>query len=272
MKIVIIGCGYVGSALSKFWKDAGFHLTATTRKPERKKELREVADEVFILPGDGKDFDELLDNVSLIALTLASDNFAAFEKTYLHTAQTLAKTLKNHPTVNQVIYTSSTSVYGEQQGAWVDETKILMPQNERERILLATEKCLLECHKESGPNVCILRLGEIYGPGREIADRLKKMSSKPIPGTGENYTNLIHREDIVQAMDFAREKKLNGIYNLCNDVHIPRKELYNRLCKDKGIPQVSWDPTLSNPFVGNKRISNAKIKALDFIFHHQEIF
>jgi hypothetical protein len=63
---------------------------------------------------------------------------------------------------------------------------------------------------------------------------------------------------------------LNGIYNLCNDFHIPRKPFYERLCQKRQIPPIQWDPTLTSLHQGNRRVSNQKIKTAGFAFTHPD--
>ena len=91
------------------------------------------------------------------------------------------------------------------------------------------------------------------------------MQGATVPGNGESFTNLIHLDEIISALDFALIYNLDGIYNLCNDIHIPRKELYENICREDGWPPVQWDPSLTNPHTGNKRVSNEKIKSKCFM-------
>ncbi len=126
-------------------------------------------------------------------------------------------------------------------------------------ILIETEKTLLES-RTTHKHVCVFRLGEIIGPGREVASRLKSRAGKPFPGTGENFTNFSHLSTIVKGLNCALENHLDGIYNLCEDLHLPRKELYDALCKELDLPQTLWDPSQFSHHAGNKRVSSAKIK------------
>ena len=117
-----------------------------------------------------------------------------------------------------------------------------------------------------GLNVCIYRLGEIYGPGRWIEERLKRSYQKKFSGDGSPYTNLIHLNDIVSAVNLAINQNLQGIYNLCNDFHIPRRDFYDLLCKKHNIPTIQWDDQLATPHGGNKRVDNQKMKETGFVF------
>ena len=261
MNVTIIGCGYVGKAVAKRWKTAGHCVSVTTRNPERVAELNEIADHVILLQGRELSaiLSEQLVDQHVVLLCVAADNASQYESTYLHTAQALVKAVNSAPALKQIIYTSSTSVYGEHCGEWVDENTQLAPSNANTKILVTTEQTLLDLQAETR-RVCIFRLGEIIGPGREIADRLRRMSGQSLPGTGENYTNLSELKDIVEAIDFAVSHQLGGVFNLCGDLHITRKELYQQLCEKHGLSPVSWNTSVASIHGGNKRVSSQKLK------------
>jgi nucleoside-diphosphate-sugar epimerase len=266
MKIAIIGCGYIGSALAKKWHSEGLQITVTTRKPERVIQLQELAKSVHLIHinDNQPDFHELVMDQDALIFTVGADNSNEYESAYLKNAQALVTALKNNSSVKQIVYTSSTSIYGDHEGAWVDESSEMISYNQNSNLLMATEQCLLSLSSISR-KVCIFRLGEIYGPGREIHERLKRMHHKSFPGTGLNFTNLIHVDDVVRAIDFALMKNLDGVYNLCNDLHIPRKDMYETICNQHGLPSITWDKNLPSLHGGNKKVSSAKLKQMGFI-------
>lgn len=257
MKIGIIGCGYVGQATALHWKKKGHIVSVTTRRPERVAFLQSLVDHVYLLTAPSlKEF--ILEQEALL-ISVAPDTQDDYTSTYLQTASEVAQ---HGAHLQTVLYTSSTSVYGDQQGVWVDENTPLQPAQAKDAILYQTEQVLSQSLQ-----ACILRLGEIYGPGRDIGKRLRR-AQQPFAGTGEAYTNLIHLADVVSALDFALKYHLKGIFNLCNDFHIPRREFYERLCQQELIPPVQWDPSKMSAHAGNKRVSNQKIKAQGFVFSH----
>lgn len=268
MEIGIIGCGYVGKALARFWKSAGHRITAsTTLSTNRIEDLNAYVDCVEVVQGDLPTFfANAFARQNVLLVSVAARNPQEYEAVYLNTAQALAQAAPKLPFLQQIIYTSSTSIYGDHQGQWVDETTLPAPANRNAHILLEAERILEQIQKK----ICIFRLGEIYGPGREFAERLRHLK-KPLPGTGGNYTNLIHLEDIVGAIDFAMRAGLHGIYNLCNDIHILRQELYNAICEKNGFEKVIWDPAIQSMHGGNKRVSNVKLKAAGYQFQEQPL-
>lgn len=267
MQIGIIGCGYVGRKAAKFWTDVGHIVSVTTRNSANIPNLSTVAAQVDLIKENN--FNDFILNKDVLLISAAPAEGDSYRSTYLETAQSLSQALHRGHSLKQIIYTSSTSVYGDLKGGRAFESTPCRPENNNSAILCQTEQIYLDCSTAT-LNVCIFRLGEIIGPGRSIVDRLKCLTT-PLPGTGEHLTNLIHVDDIIAALNFALSNKLNGIYNLCNDLHIPRKELYAHLCRQHGIPLPSWNPSLPQMHSSNKKVSNEKIKAAGFCFSHPTI-
>lgn len=268
MNIAIIGCGYIGSDVASLWSRRGIHVTATTRTPERLKELSAVAQKSVILKGnDEEEFVPLIATNDAILITISADNREHYESAYLYTAQILRHLALEMNTPRDLIYTSSTSVYGDHHGLWVDETTPLLGQSQQAKVLIEAENTFLSL-EELGWNVCILRFAEIYGPGRELAKRVKQLEDHTLPGSGDHYTNMTHKADCISAIDYALRHDLQGIFNLADDDHPTRKELYDQISKKFGYAPVRWDSSLTGLHSGNKRVSNHKIKSHGYPFVH----
>lgn len=268
MNIAILGAGYLGKEVAALWTKRGYHVTATTRHPERLESLSHVAQKCVILKESNEEILSplILDN-DLLLITIAASGPDFYESAYLKTAQAIRNLAQENQSSRRVIYTSSTSVYGDHQGLWVDETSDLKGKTEQSKILIETEKLLLSL-QEIGWHVCILRLAEIYGPRREISTRLHSHKGSVLPGAGQNFSNMIHQEDAVAAIDYALRHHLEGVYNLADDDHPTRKELYDEVARKFHLPPVQWDPKYDSYHQGNKRVSNHKIKSEGFTFRY----
>ncbi|MGJ5672801.1 MAG: SDR family oxidoreductase [Nostochopsis sp.] len=272
MNITIIGCGYVGSKVAKFWQqERGFIVTATTTTPERVEELEAIAQRVIVVNGnDVEKLKSVLKNQDVVLLSVGAKGPNAYEESYLETARTLVSVLKQTPSIQQLIYTSSCSVYGEQNGALVDEETQVAPTTPNGQILLETEQELL-----SGSNehlcVCILRLGGIYGPGRELVKIYSRIAGTTRPGNGEEPANWIHLDDIAAAIEFARRHRLQGIYNIIDNDNLITREIADRVCEIHHLPKVRWDFSLNNKRPYNAKISNQKIKEAGYEFIHPQM-
>ena len=268
MNIVIIGCRYIGLECATIWKKRGYSVTATTRNPDRLDSLSKVAQKSILLKGNDEDeLIPLIANNDCIVVTVAADSADHYESAYLHTSQIMRHLALEMDMPRTFIYTSSTSVYGDHHGQWVDESSPLLAQSETAKILIEAEKNYSSM-EEVGWRVCLFRLAEIYGPGREISNRVKQAQGHALPGKGDHYTNMIHKTDCANALDYALRHHLQGIYNLADDEHPTRKELYDAISHKFSLPRVKWDPEHGSLHTGNKRISNHKMKAEGFAFHY----
>ena len=268
-KAAIIGCGYVGKEVARLWQQQGLTVTATTTSPERLEELQTVANRVHVLKGtDPGALQDCLTDQQVVLVCVGSKRGANYEETYLGTAKTLAEILPNTQ-VQQLIYTSTYSVYGQHHGAVVTEETPVQPATENGKIIAKTEGTLLAL---SCLNVCVLRLGGIYGPDRTLARIYSRAAGQTRPGSGSEWANWIHRSDIVSAIEFARSHSLSGIYNLVQDEIPTVKELIDRVCDRNNLAPVQWDPSQPSARPYNAKVSNAKIKAAGYQFIHPKFF
>ena len=221
MNIGIIGGGYVGSLLAKSLSD--YHITVATRSRPSTIHL-----DIY----DKEAFYAFCENLDVLIITMTPN-----------------KPLPPLPPVTQIIYTSSTSVYCEQEIVY--ETSPL------------NDGILAKVEKQFPATALIFRCAGIYGPDREIKNRIKPVMA----GTGNEPTNSIHVEDVVRAIIFGIMGKLSGIYNLCNDDHPTRRELYSEFTET--LPK--FDPSLPLRHGGHKIVSNQKIKQAGFTFLHPHI-
>lgn len=262
--ITILGCGYVGKAIAHHWQQAGFTITATTTRPERLPELKAVSDRAVVLRGDNAaTLRDLLQDQHTLLVAVGAKGMD-YKTTYLQTAQTLAYVLPK-TSVQQVIYTSTYSVYGNQQGEWVDETMTLHPTAERTQILHHTEQTILQLPTA---RACVFRLGGIYGPGRELAKIYGRMAGQTRAGAGQEWANWIHLDDIVGAIAFAQAQGLSGIYNLVQDEIIPVRDLVQQVCDRHNLAPVQWDTSQPSTRPTNVRCKTQKLKAAGYTFTH----
>jgi nucleoside-diphosphate-sugar epimerase len=269
MNILVIGCGYVGSATAKFWQQKGHNLTVTTTTPAKVSSLQKIANQVLILNTNNLELLEFAtQNQDLILLSIAPSQGQSYEDTYLVTAENLVKILANNQTVKQLIYTSSYGILGDRQGKWSDETAIVKPSNQKQSILVETEQVLLTANFANKIKVSLLRLAGIYGPLREIKKIFQRWCGTTRSGFGLEYSNWVHLEDIVRAIAFLAENQLEGIYHLADDTPRKRKDLLDKMCEIHGLPKVNWDHSLEGLKTSNLRLSNQKIKNAGFTFLH----
>ena len=268
IKAAILGCGYVGTAVARRWSDQGIHVTVTTTRRDRVNDLHSIAEEVKVVHGsDLAAVSDLLLGQDVLLIAVAGGRKAGHEAVYLDTAKTVLAALDQAPHLRQIIYTSSFSVYGHHQGQWVTEDAPVYPATDNTKVLATTEQTILSAATPDR-KVCVLRLGGIYGPNRELQKIYSRAAGSVRPGAGTEGSNWVHRDDIVGVIDFAQNHGLTGIYNVVQDEVLTSRELIDRVCQAHNMPPVTWDPSRPSERPHNVRVSNQKLKAAGYQFQH----
>jgi nucleoside-diphosphate-sugar epimerase len=272
MKVAIIGCGYVGSEVARLWKAAGDEVTVTTTTSEKKEQLQAIASEVVILKGnDLPSLQKVVAEQDIILLSVGAKQRTpeGYRQAYLETAENLMTAISTSK-VKQLIYTSSYGIINNTSGDLVDEKVAVNPVSETSKIMYQTEQ-VLQKTPTNNLKTCIFRLSGIYGQGRELIKIFQKRAGTTQPGTGENYTNWVHLDDIVRAIAFAREKQLQGVYNLNSDQVLTSKEFFDNLFQAHNLPSITWDSSQPSTRSFNLKLSNQKLKNAGFKFQHPQI-
>ena len=273
MKIAIIGAAYTGLATAKYFKSLGHNISVTTTKESRREELEEVADKVTVMFGSDQDkMKELLVDQEILVLTVAGGMVEKDGKTimdpdlykdaYVGTAESVVNAIGADSSLRQIIFTSSLNAYGDGGGAdEITEEIEANPLNPFQEVYVTTEG-LLRGLENDQLGVCIFRTGTIHGPGREWKNQLAQMSGQKIPFDGSSDAMIVHRDDVVRAIEMAINKNLNGLYNLFNEVKTSKAEFFAQVCDEQGLDHVEW----LNLSPGPKNVSNQKIKDAGLMF------
>ena len=273
MKIAIIGAAYTGLETAKYFKSLGHNISVTTTKESRREELEEVADKVTVMFGSDQDkMKELLVDQEILILTVAGGMVEKEGKTimdpnlyrdaYVGTAESVVNAIDSDSSLRQIIFTSSLNAYGDGGGAdEITEEIEANPLNPFQEVYVTTEG-LLRGLENDQLGVCIFRTGTIHGPGREWKNQLAQMSGQKIPFDGSSDAMIVHRDDVVRAIEMAINKNLNGLYNLFNEVTTSKAEFFARVCDEQELAHVEW----LNLSPGPKNVSNQKIKDAGLMF------
>ncbi|MBS0622448.1 MAG: NAD-dependent epimerase/dehydratase family protein [Verrucomicrobia bacterium] len=215
MRSLIIGCGYLGGALARYWREKGYFVIGTTTRQERLAEVAPLATEAVLLNiSDEEQLRQLLAQVQVVVVLVAAagPQLEDYKRAYLETAHAISRALIYAPSLRQVVYTSSTAVYGDHEGRGADEKTPLEPLTEQAEVLRETEEVYL--HGFEACTSTILRLGELNGPGRSMKARVTRLCGAVLAGSGSAPVNLTHQEDAVRAIDWVIERRLGGVYNV----------------------------------------------------------
>ena len=177
----------------------------------------------------------------------------AYRAAYLEGSRLLLEAF--HP--RQFIFTSSTSVYAQNDGSLVTEESPAEPQRETGQILRATEELVLQ---HGG---AVARLAGIYGPARSVLLRKFLDGSAVIEGDGSRWINQIHRDDAASALFQIVTQSAAGVFNVADDAPLTQRDLYTRLAAhfQRPLPPEGPVDTDRKRGVTSKRVSNAKLRA-----------
>ena len=187
-----------------------------------------------------------------------------YRQVYLEGTNNLIGWLSPNPP-KKFVYTSSTSVYAQNDGAQVKESSPTEPFAETAKILVETEKVLLEAVAEHKFPAVILRVAGIYGPDRGHWFKQFLKNEASIEGDGSRFLNMIHRDDLVGCIIAALKSGRAGeIYNAVDDEPVSQLHYFQWLAQavDKPLPPSVPENSAENRKRGvtNKRVSNRKLK------------
>jgi nucleoside-diphosphate-sugar epimerase len=258
-RILIAGCGYVGQAVADLFHAAGWTVEGWTHSAESAARLSanpypvrgvDVSRRAQVAEHGG-----MFDAVIHCASSRGGDA-ETYRQVYLDGARNLLETFPG----SKLLFTSSTSVYAQSDGSWVTQESETKPVRETSRILLETEKLVLD---QRG---IVARLAGIYGPRRSA------LLSKFLEGTAmidpenDRFVNQVHRDDIATALFFLLGREAEGaqICNVVDDQPILQSECYRWLAQrlNRPLPPIGKSKGLRKRGDSNKRVSNAKLRRL----------
>jgi NAD-dependent epimerase/dehydratase family protein len=178
-------------------------------------------------------------------------------------------TIAGAPQLQSIVYLSTVGVYGDHNGAWVDETTRTAPVSERSRARLDAEQAWAALGARADKPAAILRLAGIYGPGQNALVQVARGAAKRIDKPGQVF-NRIHVADIAQAIDAAFTHRADGLFNVTDDEPTPQGAPIAFAAGLLGIPPPPEIPfseaaktmsPMALSFYGeSKRVRNAKLR------------
>jgi nucleoside-diphosphate-sugar epimerase len=264
MKCLIIGCGYVGLPLGAELVRCGHEVFGLRRSSA--DELKSIGIQPLIaditrpetLTELPRSFDWV---VNCVAAGGSADDY---RKIYLEGNRHLISWLANSPP-KKFIYTSSTSVYGQNDGSVVTEKSPAEPEAGTAKVLVEAEKFLLAAAAERKFPAVILRVAGIYGPGRGHWFKQFVKGEARIEGDGSRFLNMIHRDDVAGCIIAALKNGCAGeIYNAVDDEPVSQLKFFEWLAAElkRALPsKIPVSPEIRRKRgTTNKRVSNHKLK------------
>lgn len=254
-KISILGCGWLGIPLAKYFIKQGHSVKGSTTTPTKIPLLKDIGIDAFLIKLDEitrkELYQDFLKDSDIIIIGFPPKRIEDIEKIYPSQVKSILGLIGDQ---QKIIFTSSTSVY-QNTNDWVTEELENKPQKTSGKAVLASEQLL---EKHLGNRLTILRLSGLIGydrlPGRFLAN-------KKAVANGNAPINVIHQDDCVGLINAIVEKNIWGeIINGCSDKHPTREQFYTIAAKNIGLTPPEFQQ--NNTEIAFKKISNLKSKEL----------
>ncbi|RVV97368.1 SDR family oxidoreductase [Mesobaculum littorinae] len=267
--LLSFGHGYSARALAQRLRPRGWHITATTRSADKAADLAAdgiaavVIDAAAPTPEGRGALEAALARASHLLVSAGPD--AGGDPLLQVSRDAVARAA---PHLDWAGYLSTTGVYGDHGGGWVDEATPLAPTTRRGEMRVAAEADWQRLAQDSGLPLHIFRLAGIYGPGRGPFAKVRAGTARRIVKPGQVFSR-IHVEDIAQVLDASIARPDPGaVYNLCDDDPAPPQDVIAHAARLLGLPvppEVPFDEAEMSAmarsfYAESKRVRNDRIK------------
>lgn len=265
-RLFCFGLGYVGQALATPLMADGWRVAGTSRDAAGCARLAPAGIDAFVYDGRTplREFTAALDGTTHLLASIPPD--ADGDPALRHHAEDLASL----GGLAWVGYLSTTGVYGDTGGRWVDEDSPLEPSGERGARRVTAEAQWRDLWWDHGLPVHVFRLAGIYGPGRGPVESVRNGSARRIHKAGQVFSR-IHVADIVQVLQASMAApRPGGIYNVCDDEPAPPDDVVAYACDRLGVEKPAlvpyheaeseMSPMARSFYRDNRRVRNDRIK------------
>ncbi|MFB6280852.1 MAG: SDR family oxidoreductase [Haloferacaceae archaeon] len=278
-RTVVVGCGYVGLALGRHLAARGHDVTGVRRSAEGVAAVRAAGlDAVRADATDAGSLDAVPDADWLVfAASSGGRDADAARAVYVDgLATTVAAFGGRRDPPERLVYTSSTGVYGDHGGDWVDEATPTDPTTEKTRVLAEAERVARSAPQDHGFDGTVVRLAGLYGPDRY---RLDRYLEGPVT---EGYLNMIHRDDAAGAIAhlLTAGRARDGVVLAVDDRPVSKWAFADWLAGECGVPKPpkrtvaerlaegDLSPAARRRLETSKRCANDRLRALGYEFRY----
>ncbi len=266
LQTLIFGYGYLGSVVGRLLREQGDTVLATTRSAERAAHLLQTGVQPIVTDWtDRRTLDRMkkvIRQVDRILVAVSYDSRSRFSR-YESQVGGFRNFLSIAPLDIPICYISTTGVYHQTDGSWVDERSPTHPKREGGKVHLEAES-LLHRYRPDSPWT-VLRLAGIYGPGR--VPRIDNIiEGRAIASPSDGYLNLIHVEDAAAAVLRSWQQPKFRMYVVSDDEPMVRGDFYREIARQLRAPEPKFEsPASDSSKVSrsetNKRLWNRRVKA-----------
>lgn len=267
-RLFCFGLGYSARALIESLRAEGWAIAGTCREPHQAELFRRDGIEAHVFNGSAP-MDRARAALAGTTHLLSSVPPGADGDAVLRWhAPDIAALVAAAPALTWAGYLSTTGVYGDRAGGWVDEASAREPTGERGRRRVAAEDGWLTLWRDRAVPVHLFRLAGIYGPGRNALDTVRAGKAQRIDKPGQVFSRT-HVADIAAVLRASIARPNPGAaYNVCDDNPAPPEEVVRYACELLGVTPPSLvpfdsadlSPMARSFYDDNKRVHNARIK------------
>lgn len=258
------GLGYSAKNLSRVLHKRGWQISGTSRNLQGVAKIKEAGFTGHIFNDKTLPEKSMLDGVTHMLLSIPPNTNG--DPVYLALKDEIAERAGQFKWVG---YLSTTGVYGDRNGGWVDEETPVAPSTERGEKRVLAEKQWLDLFDKNQLALNIFRLAGIYGPGSNQLEKVLSGKARRRIKPGQVFSR-IHVDDITGILAASIEKPSPGrIYNVCDDEAAPPQDVVTHAAELLAVeppPEIPFDPDQMTPmglsfFAESKRVSNDRVKS-----------
>ena len=258
--LLTLGHGYSAAALGRLLLAEGWRVIGATRSADKAEALRAQGVEPLLWPGE--DAGPALDAADHLLISAAPGPDG--DPVLARLGDAIAA---RAGALRWVGYLSTTGIYGDHQGGWVDEDTPPNPAPGRSAARVEAEQAWRRLHAEAGAPVHVFRLAGIYGPGRGPFAKLREGTARRIIKPGQIFSR-IHVDDIARVLRASIDRPNPGrVYNVCDDEPAPPQEVTEHAARLLGIdppPEVDYETADLSPmarsfYADSKRVANRRL-------------
>jgi nucleoside-diphosphate-sugar epimerase len=267
MDTVVIGCGYVGMRVAKHLARQGHRVYGVRRQIARTTEFDDAGVIPLQIDITVPEQLELIPKTIQWAVNAVSSSKRGadgYRQVYYDGTKSVTEHLSTLPDFRRYVHTSSTSVYGQTDGSWINEDSEREPSTETSQILVEVEDHLLDAFREHGFPASIARVSGIYGPERGYLFQQFLKNEARMVGNGSRIINMVHVDDVVLAISSVLESGKPGIaYNITDNCPTTQLDFFSWLASElqRPLPKSASQAELNQRkrAITNKRVSNQRL-------------
>lgn len=256
------GLGYSALALARNLQRDGWSVSGTCRSVDKKTALEAEGFTIHIMTGQEAPPVAAVRDATHVLVSIPPDDDGDL------VARTFGDALCHRTSLEWVGYLSTTGVYGNHDGDWVDEDTPVAPDTNRGARRVLAERQWLDLHRDHGLPVHVFRLAGIYGPGRNQLETVRAGTARRIIKAGQVFSR-IHVDDIARVLSASMKQPDPGrVYNVCDDEAAPPQDVITHAADLLGLappPEIPFEDADMSPmarsfYADNKRVRNDRIK------------